>query len=151
MHTHRGPGGGSSLARPAGSITVGEILRAVDGPLAAVRDRPPDELVYEGAARNLPAVWCLVQATLHEVSSTADAARLVQTDPHAAAVASREAAVRYGLRVLFSNIEDHPENETRFAVIALSDSARTGDDKTAILFQVPHTPGSLADVLQVFA
>ncbi len=94
--------------------------------------------------KNLP------QATLHEVSSTADAARLVQTDPHAAAVASREAAVRYGLRILFSNIEDHPENETRFAVIALHDSARTGEDKTAILFQVPHTPGSLADVLQVF-
>src|SRR5688572_18743796 len=95
-------------------------------------------------AKNMP------QASTHEVSSTADAARLVQTDPHAAAVASREAAVRYGLKVLFHNIEDHPENETRFAVIAAQDSARTGSDKTAILFQVPHTPGSLADVLNVF-
>jgi chorismate mutase/prephenate dehydratase len=95
-------------------------------------------------AKNLP------QASTHEVSSTADAARLVQTDPHAAAVASREAAVRYGLKVLFHNIEDHPENETRFAVIAAQDSARTGTDKTAVLFQVPHTPGSLADVLNVF-
>ncbi|MFO0848740.1 MAG: prephenate dehydratase [Gemmataceae bacterium] len=94
--------------------------------------------------KNLP------HATLHEVSSTADAARLVQTDPHAAAVASREAAVRFGLRVLFSNIEDHTENETRFAVIALADSARTGNDKTAVMFEVPHSPGSLADVLQVF-
>ena len=90
------------------------------------------------------------QATLHEVSSTADAARLVQTDPHAAAVASREAGVRYGLRTLFHNIEDHPENETRFAVIALHDSAKTNNDKTAVLFQVPHTPGSLADVLTIF-
>jgi len=94
--------------------------------------------------KNLP------NATLHEVSSTADAARLVQTDPHAAAVASREAGVRYGLRVLFNNIEDHPDNETRFAVIANHDSARSGHDKTAVMFQVPHTPGSLADVLQVF-
>ncbi len=94
--------------------------------------------------KNLP------HATLHEVSSTADAARLVQTDAHAAAVASREAAVRYGLRILFTNIEDHPENETRFAVVALHDSARTGDDKTAILFQIPHSPGALADVLNVF-
>ena len=89
-------------------------------------------------------------ATLHEVSSTADAARLVQTDPHAAAVASRQAGVRYGLKVLFPNIEDHPDNETRFAVIAHHDSARTGADKTAMVFQVPHTPGSLADVLTVF-
>jgi chorismate mutase/prephenate dehydratase len=95
-------------------------------------------------SRNLP------HATLHEVSSTADAARLVQTEPHVAAVASRQAAVRYGLRILFSNIEDYPDNETRFAVIALHDSSKTGSDKTAIMFQVPHTPGSLADVLGLF-
>ncbi len=94
--------------------------------------------------KNLP------HAQLHEVSSTADAARLVQTDEHAAAVASREAGVRYGLKVLFAHIEDHPENETRFAVIAGKDSARTGADKTAMVFQVAHTPGSLADVLAVF-
>ena len=54
VHTHRGPGGGSSLARAGGDITVGEILLAIDGPLAAVRDLPPEQLVYEGAARHLP-------------------------------------------------------------------------------------------------
>ena len=94
--------------------------------------------------KNLP------HAQLHEVSSTADAARLVQTDPHAAAVANRAAAVRFGLKVLFNNIEDHPENETRFAVIATHDSTRTGNDKTALVFQVPHKPGALADVLNIF-
>ncbi|WP_238602883.1 prephenate dehydratase [Fimbriiglobus ruber] len=94
--------------------------------------------------KNLP------HATTHEVSSTADAARLVQTDPHAAAVASRQAAVRYNLRVLFSNIEDQPDNETRFAVIALHDSPKTGNDKTAVMFQTQHSPGALADVLSVF-
>ncbi|HEY3672839.1 MAG TPA: Rrf2 family transcriptional regulator [Acidimicrobiia bacterium] len=67
VHTHRGPGGGSSLARSADTITVGEILLAIDGPLAAVRDLPPDTLVYDGAARRLPAVWRRVQACLHEV------------------------------------------------------------------------------------
>lgn len=68
VHTHRGPGGGSSLARPAHAITVGEILLAIiDGPLAAVRDLPPETLIYEGTARHLPAVWCRVQACLHEV------------------------------------------------------------------------------------
>ena len=90
-------------------------------------------------------------ATLHEVASTSDAARLVQTEPNVAAVASREAGVRFGLRNLFSNIEDHTENETRFAVVALQDSAKTGTDKTAVMFQVPNRPGSLADVLAVFA
>jgi Rrf2 family protein len=65
--THRGPAGGSSLARPAGGITVGEILRTIDGPLTAVRDLSPEQLVYEGAARGLPEVWCRVESCLHEV------------------------------------------------------------------------------------
>lgn len=95
-------------------------------------------------AKNLP------QASLHEVASTADAAALVQTVPNVAAVASREASVRYGLKILAQNIEDSPFNETRFAVIGLTDSARTGNDKTALMFQISHTPGALADVLAVF-
>ncbi len=95
-------------------------------------------------AKNLP------QASLHEVASTADAAALVQTVPNVAAVASREASVRYGLKILAQNIEDSPFNETRFAVIGLTDSARTGNDKTALMFQIRHTPGALADVLAVF-
>jgi len=75
---------------------------------------------------------------------------LVQREPGAAAVASREAAVRYGIRILFSNIEDSPHNETPFAVIGPHDAARTGKDKTAIMFEIPHSPGSLADILNVF-
>jgi chorismate mutase/prephenate dehydratase len=96
-------------------------------------------------SKNMP------QATIHPVNSTADAARLVQGEPSfSAAVASRQAGVRYGLKTLFASIEDHPENETRFAVIALADSQKTGNDKTALIFQVPHNPGSLADVLNVY-
>ncbi len=94
--------------------------------------------------KNLP------NASLHEVTSTAHAAELVQREPFAAAVASRQAGVQFGLKSLFPNIEDSTENETRFAVIALNDSARTGNDKTALIFQVPHAPGALADVLGVF-
>ena len=93
----------------------------------------------------------LPHATAHPVSSTADAARLVLGEPAStAAVASRQAGVRYGLKTLFASIEDHPENETRFAVIALADSARMGSDKTALVFQVPHAAGALADVLTAF-
>lgn len=90
------------------------------------------------------------QAAIVEVSSTANAARLAQTEPGAAAVASRQAAVRYGLRVLATDIEDYPFNETRFAVIGHQETARTGNDKTAIMFKVNHAPGALADVLGVF-
>jgi chorismate mutase/prephenate dehydratase len=95
-------------------------------------------------AKNLP------HATAHEVSSTADAARLAQTEPFAAAVASRQAGVRYGLKSQFANIEDVQDNETRFAVVGLADSARTGNDKTALMFQIGHEPGTLADILAIF-
>ena len=95
-------------------------------------------------SKNLP------QASLHEVASTSDAAKLVLSEPHVAAVASREASVRWGLAVLAHNIEDSPFNETRFAVIGPTDSARTGHDKTALMFQISHTPGALADVLAAF-
>jgi chorismate mutase/prephenate dehydratase len=95
-------------------------------------------------SKNLP------HASLHEVSSTAHAATLVQTEPNVAAVAGRQAAVRYGIKILYHNIEDSPFNETRFAVIGNSDSARTGSDKTAVMFQVPHSPGALVDALSLF-
>jgi chorismate mutase/prephenate dehydratase len=89
-------------------------------------------------------------ASLHGVASTATAAELAQREPGAAAVASRQAGVKYGLRVLYEDIEDSPYNETRFAVIGTQECPRTGDDKTAIMFKVPHQPGSLVEGLNVF-
>jgi chorismate mutase/prephenate dehydratase len=84
------------------------------------------------------------------VASTATAAELAQREPGAAAVASRQAAVKYGLKILYEDIEDFPDNETRFAVIGLQQSDRSGKDKTALMFQVPHQPGSLVDALNIF-
>ena len=95
-------------------------------------------------------------AKLVEVTSTAVAAELAQRErdpdgrPRAAAVASRQAAVRYGLRILFENIEDYPNNETRFAVIAPRVGERSKRDKTALMFQVAHEPGELVDALGIF-
>ncbi len=89
-------------------------------------------------------------ASLHEVASTATAAELAQREPGAAAVASRQAAVKYGLRILFTDIEDSPYNETRFAVIGGQEAGKTGHDKTGVVFRVPHRPGSLVDALNVF-
>jgi chorismate mutase / prephenate dehydratase len=94
--------------------------------------------------KNLP------HADMKDVSSTAVAAQLAQQEPGAAAVASRQAAVRYGLRIVFENIEDYPHNETRFAVIGHQEAPKSGADKTALMFKVPHNPGSLVDALDVF-
>jgi chorismate mutase/prephenate dehydratase len=89
-------------------------------------------------------------AQLIEVSSTAAAVKLAQQEPGAAAVASRHAAVHFSVPMLFQNIEDFPNNETRFAVIGTQESAKTTHDKTAIVFRVPHNPGALVSVLEVF-
>ncbi len=90
------------------------------------------------------------QAQLIPVASTATAAELATREPNAAAVASRQAGAHYGLQIIASNIEDVQNNITRFAVIGEQENLRTGKDKTAIMFQIPHKPGSLSDALTVF-
>jgi chorismate mutase / prephenate dehydratase len=131
-----------------------EIRLRVHHHLLANCDQPEIRRVYsKGSALSQCRNWLaknVPHASQHEVSSTADAARLAQSEPGAAAVASRQAAVRYGLRMLFENIEDSPNNETRFAVIGSQEVPRSGNDKTALMFKVSHQPGSLVDVLNIF-
>lgn len=65
--TQRGAEGGSRLARPAKDITVADVMRAIGGPLAAVRDVRPEALAYAGPAERLPEVWIAVRASLRNV------------------------------------------------------------------------------------
>lgn len=95
-------------------------------------------------AKNMP------QARLIEVTSTSTAAQLARDKPGAAAVASQQAAVEHGLDVIAEDIQDNRENVTRFAIIGDDPSKPTGHDRTAILLQIPHKPGSLADALVAF-
>jgi prephenate dehydratase len=103
--------------------------------------------------RHLPA------AELVAANSTADAARLVgQGDPAmssrpTAAIAPRLAATLYGLEILAEDVEDHPENQTRFVALSRSGiPAPTGHDRTSIAcFQSADHPGSLYGILGQFA
>jgi len=65
--SHRGPSGGYTLSRAAAQISLGEIFRAVDGPLAEVRGLRPHETVYDGVAQHLPDLWVAVRAGLRRV------------------------------------------------------------------------------------
>jgi len=85
------------------------------------------------------------------LSSNAEAARLVSQDKQAAAIASKEAADIYRLRVLASNIEDEPDNTTRFLVIGREEVAPSGRDKTSLLLSAANRPGALHALLQPFA
>lgn len=87
---------------------------------------------------------------IEAASSSARAAELAASQPGAAAIGSTLAGEFYNLHTLFENIEDNPDNVTRFFVIGREPAKKTGDDKTAIMFTTAHKPGALAEVLDVF-
>jgi chorismate mutase/prephenate dehydratase len=95
----------------------------------------------------------LPDVPLHEVSSTAEAARLAAKDPHGAAIASRLAGELYGLRAARRKIEDRHDNVTRFLVISREPKAPTGRgrDKTSIMFSIKDRVGALRDILLIFS
>lgn len=65
--SQRGAEGGYRLARPAASITVAEVIRPLDGPLAEVRGLRPEATTYQGSAEHLQDVWVAVRASLRAV------------------------------------------------------------------------------------
>jgi Rrf2 family protein len=67
LSARRGADGGYALTRAPGEISVAEVLRAVEGPLAAVQGSRPEGLHYEGAAARLPEVWVALRANLRAV------------------------------------------------------------------------------------
>ncbi|MDG4765439.1 Rrf2 family transcriptional regulator [Solwaraspora sp. WMMD406] len=67
VQAQRGPDGGYWLARPAEDITLAEIIRVIDGPLANVRGQRPEELGYQGSAAALQEVWIALRASEREI------------------------------------------------------------------------------------
>jgi Rrf2 family protein len=70
VRSHRGAEGGFRLAKAPEEVTVADVIRAVEGPLASVRGGPPEDAVYAGAAAALPRVWIAVRANLRRVVET---------------------------------------------------------------------------------
>lgn len=67
VRSQRGADGGYALARPADEITIGAVIRVVDGPLAEVRGLRPHETAYTGVAEHLPDVWVAMRSALRTV------------------------------------------------------------------------------------
>jgi prephenate dehydratase len=129
----------SLCARPG--VALGDIKTVYSFPHAIAQCRG-------WLAKKLP------QADTTASHSTADAAATVAKSRRTdlAAICNRLAADRYGLAVLATEIEDHPENQTRFVLVGRGVPAPTGHDKTTIVcFQREDRPGSLLAILQEFA
>lgn len=130
-----------ALLAPPGTV-LEDLDRVVSFPHATAQCR-------EWFARNLPGV------TLVASNSTAEAAEMVGRGqpPRTAAVGTALAAKLYGLDVLAPSIGDHPDNATRFVLVARSGvPAPTGHDKTSIVcFQSADRPGNLYAILGQFA
>lgn len=84
------------------------------------------------------------------VNSNAEAARRVQQEKDAAAIAGDMAAEQYQLQVLSRNIEDNPHNTTRFLIIGHQDVPTSGQDKTSIVIATKNQPGALYKILAPF-
>lgn len=84
------------------------------------------------------------------VSSNAEAARRVKNEKNAAAIAGDMAAELYGLVKIARNIEDRPDNTTRFLIVGREAVPPSGDDKTSILVSMRNRPGALYHLLEPF-
>lgn len=77
VQSQRGSEGGYWLARSPDDITVAEIIRAVEGPLASVRGERPEDLEYRGEAEPLRDVWVALRANIRQVLESATLADIV--------------------------------------------------------------------------
>jgi chorismate mutase/prephenate dehydratase len=100
---------------------------------------------HEWLNRNLPGVARV------PVASNAEAARLAAEDPTSGAIAGEAAARLYELNILAANIEDNPDNTTRFLVVATHDSGPSGLDKTSFACSAQNKPGAVHDLLTPLA
>jgi Rrf2 family protein len=78
VNAQRGPEGGYWLARPAGEISLGEVIRVIDGPLANIRGQKPEDLGYTGAAEALQEVWIALRASERKILDLVTVANVAQ-------------------------------------------------------------------------
>ena len=93
----------------------------------------------------------LPHARLTAVNSNAEAARLASINKQSAAIAGIVAAEVYNLNIFEKNIEDEPNNTTRFIIIGQQSASPTGNDKTSLVVSTGNQPGALHKILEPFA
>jgi len=121
-------------------VSVAESLNEIDRVFAGPQ---PATQCRRWLAEHLP------KAAIVEVVPTAKAAQQALGDPKAAAIANRLGAETVGIPILAEHIQDNPHNKTRFLVVGFNEPARTGRDKTSLMFNLRNRPGELYRALGV--
>lgn len=101
-------------------------------------------------ATQFPKAELVPAASSSRAVQTARAEQLLEPERGAAAIGSTLAGQIYGVNTLFEDIEDNPNNITRFVVISTQRTKPSGEDKTSLMFSTEHKPGALVSVLGVF-
>lgn len=122
-------------------VTVAESLDQIERVYAGPQ---PAQQCKRWLKGNLP------KATIIETVPTAKAAQQALEDPHGAAIANRLGAATVGIPILVENLQDNPGNRTRFLVIGYNEPAKTGNDKTSLMFNLRNRPGELYRALGAF-
>lgn len=138
------------------AVICSEVMIRISHDLLSQSGRTEDirEITSHPSAQEQCRKWLrknLPDVEVADAASTAKAAQMATKNPKTAAIASSLAGHLYGLKVVESRIEDYLNNYTRFLVIGLQASPRTGRDKTSILFSISHAPGSLYRALKPFS
>lgn len=121
----------------AGAASLSEVERVYAGP-------QPSMQCKNWLRSNLPL------ALIVDAAPTAKAAQLAMSDPQGAAIANTLCIELLGMSTLAEHIEDRPGNRTRFVVIGYNEPARSGDDKTSVMFSLRNRPGELYKALGAF-
>jgi chorismate mutase / prephenate dehydratase len=138
------------------TVIIGEILLPIRHAIMSLDGEPAKikKIVSHqqslGQCRNYLAAN-YPHCELEAVSSNSFAAKLASEDPAAAAICSAAAAKPYGLTIIAENIQDIAQNTTRFLVLGRQPVARSGADKTSLLFALPERAGALHGALSLFA
>ena len=135
----------------------GEVLVRIHHHLMATTTLPLDSILKvfsHGQSLAQCHEWLNIQVPKAEriaVASNAEAARRASLEPFTAAVAGEMAASHYGLTLLASNIEDEPNNTTRFLVLGAYEPKTTGRDKTSLVLSAANRSGAVYEMLTPFA
>ncbi len=122
-------------------MTVAQSLSEIETVYAGPQ---PSQQCKNWLKANLP------KAKIVETVPTAKAAERALEDPKGAAIGNRLASETIGIPILVENLQDNPGNRTRFLVIGYNEPAKTGNDKTSLMFNLKNRPGELYRALGAF-